>query len=101
MKIDGNKDLAQPQIQNSGKGSETASVRPSSDARVSEDKSTPSSNADRVDLSDTALRLSQLDTAPEDNSERIAALKAAVENGTYEINPSRIAEKLIDMENLG
>jgi negative regulator of flagellin synthesis FlgM len=100
MKIDLNKDLAQSQVQNSGKGSETANVRPSSDARAQQDTSPANSSADRVDLSDTALKLSQLDTAPEDNSDRIAALKAAIDNGTYEINATQVAEKLMDMEGL-
>jgi negative regulator of flagellin synthesis FlgM len=100
MKIDINKDLAQSQIQNSGKGRETANVSPSSDATVNQESSAPNSKADRVDLSDTALKLSQLDTAPEDNSDRIAALKAAIDNGTYEINSTQVAEKLIDMEGL-
>ena len=100
MKIDLNKDLAQSQIQNSGKGRETTNAGPSSNATVNQESSAPKSNADRVDLSDTALRLSQLDTAPEDNSDRIAALKAAIDNGSYEINSSRVAEKLIDMEGL-
>jgi len=100
MKIDLNKDLAQSQIQNSGKGRETANVNPSSNATANQEANTQNSNADRVDLSDTALRLSQLDTAPEDNSDRIAALKAAIDNGTYEMNSSQVAEKLIEMEGL-
>ncbi len=100
MKIDLNKDLAQSQVQNSGKGGETASVRPSPDARGQQEPGSTPNNADRVDLSDTALKLSQLDTAPEDNSDRIAALKAAIDNGTYEINATQVAEKLMDMEGL-
>jgi negative regulator of flagellin synthesis FlgM len=100
MKIDPNKDLAQSQIQNAGKGRETANARPATDSRVTQEQNPGASTADRVDLSDTALKLSQLDTVPADNSGRIAELKAAIENGSYEINPSRIADKLIEIEGL-
>jgi negative regulator of flagellin synthesis FlgM len=101
MKIDSNKDLAQSQIQNAGKGRETGNAVPASSSRIAQDQNPASSTADRVDLSDTALKLSQLDTAPAaDNSGRIAELKAAIENGSYEIDPSRVADKLIEIEGL-
>jgi negative regulator of flagellin synthesis FlgM len=100
MKIDSNKELAQSQIQNAGKGRETGNASPASGSRIAQDQNPAPSTADRVDLSDTALKLSQLDTAPADNSGRIAELKAAIESGSYEIDPSRVADKLIEIEGL-
>jgi negative regulator of flagellin synthesis FlgM len=101
MKIDANKDLAQTQIQNTGKGRETADAKRVSEARGDEGNENPkNTSADTLNLSETAIKLSQLDSAPEDNAERIAALKAAVENGSYEIDASRIADKMIKMEGL-
>lgn len=39
-----------------------------------------------------------IDATPEVNESRVAAIKAAVEAGTYEINPDRIAEKMLQQE---
>jgi negative regulator of flagellin synthesis FlgM len=101
MKIDANKDLAQAQIQNTGKGRETADAKRVSETRGDQGNENPkNANADTLNLSETAVKLSQLDSAPEDNAERIAELKAAIEDGTYEMNPSRIADKMITMEGL-
>ncbi|MDX1334948.1 MAG: flagellar biosynthesis anti-sigma factor FlgM [Gammaproteobacteria bacterium] len=101
MKIDANKDLAQAQIQNAGKGRESADTKRVSEARGDQGNENPKSNtADTLNLSETAVKLSQLDSAPEDNAQRIAELKAAIEDGTYEISPSRIADKMIKMEGL-
>ena len=101
MKIDANKDLTQAQIQNAGKGRETADAKRVSEARGDQGNDNPkNSSADTLKLSEAAIRLSQLDSAPENNAERIAELKAAIENGTYNIDPSRIADKMIKMEGL-
>ena len=101
MKIDANKDLTQAQIQNAGKGRETADAKRVSEARGDQGNENPkNSSADTLKLSEAAIRLSQLDAAPENNAERIAELKAAIENGTYNIDPSRIADKMIKMEGL-
>ena len=58
--------------------------------------------ADTVSLTGTAAKLRQLEAAlselPVADNERIDAVKRAVANGTYEIDPQRIAAKMLDFE---
>jgi len=57
---------------------------------------------DTVSLTDTAARMRSLEntvsTMPVVDSQRVAEIKQAIMEGTYEINPERIAEKMLDME---
>ncbi len=57
---------------------------------------------DTVSLTDTAARMRSLEntvaTMPVVDSQRVAEIKQAIMDGTYEINPERIAEKMLDME---
>lgn len=54
---------------------------------------------DTVDISDAAKRVStareELDRIPDVREEKVAELKAQVENGTYKINSEEIAEKML------
>jgi negative regulator of flagellin synthesis FlgM len=54
---------------------------------------------DTVVISDAAKRIqeirNQLDEIPDVREEKVAQLKNQIENGTYEINPGKIAEKII------
>ncbi|EHJ46204.1 flagellar biosynthesis anti-sigma factor protein FlgM [Solidesulfovibrio carbinoliphilus subsp. oakridgensis] len=58
--------------------------------------------SDRVTLSDGAklvsLAASQAKDAPEVRSDRVAALKAQVDAGTYQPDSKKIAEKMLTME---
>jgi negative regulator of flagellin synthesis FlgM len=60
------------------------------------------SGADTVSLTGTAAKLRQLEAAlselPVADNERIEGVKRAVANGTYEIDPHRIAAKMLDFE---
>jgi negative regulator of flagellin synthesis FlgM len=97
MKVDGNKDLLQSQVQQTTKGNEAAEARRVGQVQ-GEDKNQSSSNADTVNISETARKLNELDSAPTDNSARIAELKAAVEEGSYSVDPKQLAAKMIDFE---
>ncbi len=97
MKVDGNKDLLQSQVQQTTRGNEAAEARRVGQVDA-EDKNQSSSNADTVNISDTARKLNELDSAPADNSARIAELKAAVEDGSYTVDPKQLAAKMIDFE---
>jgi negative regulator of flagellin synthesis FlgM len=59
---------------------------------------------DRVTLTDVLSQARALETKSKnisiDNSEKVAAIKAAFNNGTYQIDSKRIAEKLIQTEAL-
>lgn len=57
---------------------------------------------DSVSVTDTASRLlqieDQLSTMPVVNDQRVAEIKQAIAEGSYKIDPERIAEKLIRFE---
>lgn len=59
---------------------------------------------DTVELSDTAKVLKNADAklanTPEVNAERVAELKAAIDNGSYQIDARRVAEKMTGLESL-
>ena len=65
-------------------------------------ESEASADTDRVTLSGDAklvsLAASQAKEAPEVRSERVAALKAQVQSGTYQPDSKKIAEKMLTME---
>jgi negative regulator of flagellin synthesis FlgM len=59
----------------------------------------PALKADTVDLSETGKRLqeaqTQLQAIPDVRMDRVAELKAQIDNGTYKIQSEEIAEKMI------
>lgn len=70
--------------------------------KVEEKKQTPSSADVTVTISDNAVNLSKIatkvNTTSEINDKKVANIKASIENGSYEINPEKIADKMIEME---
>ena len=54
---------------------------------------------DTVDISDAAKRVSaardELDRIPDVREDKVAELKAQVENGTYKVNAEEVAEKML------
>ena len=58
--------------------------------------------ADRVSLTGEARRLQELETEmatqPVVDSQRVSAVRNAIENGTFMVNPERIAEKMMSLE---
>ena len=54
---------------------------------------------DTVDISDAAKRVNaareELDQIPDVRENKVAELKAQVENGTYKVNSEEIAEKML------
>lgn len=67
---------------------------------VSDDKG----SADTVQISDAALAIQdatqELKAEPEVNSERVAALKAAIDSGEYEVNAERVAQGMLAIDSL-
>ncbi len=57
---------------------------------------------DGVTITSTAARLRSLESTisslPVVDGLRVAEIKQAIDDGSYEINPQRIAEKMLDME---
>jgi len=68
----------------------------------SQESTSQAAGADTVSLTGTAAKLRQLEAAlselPVADNERIDSVKRAVANGTYEIDPQRIAAKMLDFE---
>lgn len=64
--------------------------------------STAAEGSSNVVLTDAAQKLrqaeKQLQSAPEVDEARVSEVKAAIDNGSYEINPEQIATKLADLE---
>ena len=58
---------------------------------------------DGVRITDSARQLAALEqairTLPDVDEARINEIRTAIENGSYEVSPDRIADKLIRMEN--
>jgi negative regulator of flagellin synthesis FlgM len=65
----------------------------------------PTPVTDRVSVTSEAARLQEIEehllSVPEVNAQKVAEIKAAIASGTFEINPQRIAEKLIAFESGG
>ena len=59
-------------------------------------------NADRVSVTSEATRLreieEQLMAVPEVNDSKVAEIRNAIADGTFDFNPERIAEKLVAFE---
>lgn len=62
----------------------------------------PAGESSRVTVTDSALKLLELEKAlgemPSFDPEKVASIKQALSDGSYTINASRIAEKLIKFE---
>jgi negative regulator of flagellin synthesis FlgM len=67
-------------------------------------EATSPSNKDKVMISPEAQNLSRLQAKinllPEINLERVAAIKQAISEGRFEINPERIAENMLNHDEL-
>ena len=61
-----------------------------------------SQTGDHVTLTDSARSLQKLSDAiaqaPVVNSTKVASIKQAVSNGTYKVDPARVADKLLKFE---
>jgi negative regulator of flagellin synthesis FlgM len=55
--------------------------------------------ADRVVISDTAKRIqearTQLESIPDTRADKVAEIKRSIQDGTYKIEPEKIADKMI------
>ncbi|MDF1588881.1 MAG: flagellar biosynthesis anti-sigma factor FlgM [Gammaproteobacteria bacterium] len=73
------------------------------DSTQSRDVSEKSSSNDKVSLTETATQLQSLRQAiadsPEVNTDRVAALRAAIADGSYEVDSETLAQNLINSDN--
>ena len=65
----------------------------------SEKNHSEAAKGDRVALSDTALEMQKarqaLKEIPDVRDDKVAALKESIDNGTYEINADKIADRML------
>ncbi|MEJ2418124.1 MAG: flagellar biosynthesis anti-sigma factor FlgM [Exilibacterium sp.] len=73
-------------------------------ARGNLDSSVDAAGQESVSLSREAQTLNRLESAisaaPEVDSDRVEAIKQALTNGSYDIDPGRIAERLLQSDDL-
>lgn len=80
-------------------------VEQSQPANVSSQQATAkSSSGDKVQLSQEAQKLGQLqariNASPDVNLEKVNEIRSAIAEGRFEINPEKIAENLLNQEEL-
>jgi len=63
-----------------------------------------SSTADTVSLSDNAVQLGKLENSvvstPVVDTQRVEQVKQAIKDGSYEVDPARVADKLMQFESI-
>lgn len=63
-----------------------------------------SATSDTVSLSDNAVQLGKLDntavSTPVVDTQRVEQVKQAIKDGTYEVDPAKIADKLMQFESI-
>ena len=59
----------------------------------------PATKGDSVQISEEAMKLSNLaQSAPDIDQEKVAAIKAAIEDGSYQVDSQALAKNIIQFE---
>ena len=81
-----------------------AKVKPQAQQTPAAAETGQSSMSDTISLSEGAKQLGKLDntaaSAPVIDTQRVEAVKKAIENGSYEIDPVKVADKLMQFESM-
>ena len=79
-------------------------VKPSVEQTSTQQESGKSSTTDTVSLSDNAVQLGKLEnnvvSTPVVDTQRVEQVKQAIKDGSYEVDPARIADKLMQFESI-
>ena len=101
MEIDNNR-VATLVTSGSGQGTPVENQNGGKSDATSGGTNTGSSTTDSVNLTGEARQLQALEariaSEPVVDTQRVQAVRTAVENGTFTINPERIADKMISLE---
>lgn len=88
--------------QNSGNNTVKSVNNKHSAATMSKTANSTSKNVDKVSLTDTAARLRELERGlanqPVVDVERVQSVQGAIKEGTFEVDPDSVAEKMIEFE---
>jgi len=91
QKIDGTSQAAQAQA--------LRTLVPANKASVGNDApTTPVAGPDRLTLTAEATNLQALEPGPGIDNDRVQAVKASLQNGTYRINPEAIASRMLELD---
>jgi len=97
-----NSRIAPATVSGSDQGARVGKQEQGNGNTASENSRTAGAATDRVSLTGEAQRLRQLETEiaaqPVVDSHRVNAVRNAIENGTFVVNPERIAEKMLSLE---
>lgn len=92
--------LPSSQSQRSGEGSQVQVAR--NEPTAAQQQTGRPSSVDTVSLTDTAARLRELENSlaklPVMDSQRVETIQRSIENGTYEVDARRTAEKMLGFE---
>jgi len=90
-------------VKGSSSGAQAVDKAQGSAASTSTAASSTSSTADQVTLTGSAITLQKLGeavaNAPVVNAQKVATVKTSVQNGTYQIDAGRVADKMLQFEN--
>ena len=94
-------DSAHHQVQGT---TDEAQLKQAVEQPSTQQESGKSSTSDTVSLSDNAVQLGKLGTSvassPVVDAQRVEQVKQAIENGNYEVDPARVAEKFLQFETI-
>jgi negative regulator of flagellin synthesis FlgM len=101
MEIENNR-IASLVTQTSGQGTPVEKSGQGNTNASSGESATTNSGSDRVSLTGEARQLqvleNQLASQPVVDSQRVQAVRSAVEDGTFSVNPERIAGEMMSLE---
>ena len=101
MEIENNR-IASLVTQTSGQGAAVEKQGQGGTNAPAEESAATPGVTDRISLTGEARQLQEIEarlaTQPVVDSQRVEAVRSAVENGTFTINPERIAEKMMSLE---
>lgn len=90
-------------VKGSSSGAQAVDKTQGAASSASSAASASSSTADQVTLTDSAITLQKLSAAvanaPVVNTQKVATVKASVQNGTYKVDSGRVADKMLQFEN--
>ncbi|MGB5276136.1 MAG: flagellar biosynthesis anti-sigma factor FlgM [Gammaproteobacteria bacterium] len=79
-------------------------IKPTVDQPSTQQDTGKSATADTVSISDNAVQLEKLGnhvvSTPVVDSQRVEQVKQAIKEGSYEVSPARVAEKLMQFESI-
>jgi negative regulator of flagellin synthesis FlgM len=93
-----------PLATNVNEGASKTEVQNNQNAKSPDDKGRGATFGDSVNLTDTASMLKKMEaslsTVPVIDSKRVESVKQSIMNGSFNIDPGRIAEKMLSYESL-